>query len=289
MNEAAPALVAQIRLRANGVFVGMVATLETIPDEAPAALRPYLAALPRSSDWYFATSSAAHAVMRIDASTQSGCLIEVFTHSSPAACPRTVIRELEETARRRQCRSMMWTTADTPRTLAMESVLADLGWDPGCRLRCFGFEFAAIAKAPWVKACAGARDCRIVPWTEVTEAQRGQIRAAELSPFPQERYLEPACSVALIHGEEVAGWSIATRDSAESVYIAVLWVREDLRSRGAGGRLIAETLRRGAGAGIRSATFEVEGHRTAMLRFADRHLRPYLSTDMNIYRTWKSL
>ena len=267
----------------------MVATLETIPDHAPPALRQWLESLPRSRDWYFAMTDAACGVMRIDASTQSGCVVEVFARPSGPAHARPVLEDLESTARQRDCRGMIWSTNDSPMVSRIRPVLTGLGWDAGCHLRCFGFEFARIATAPWVQNCRDARDCEIVPWTALSAAQRARIEATDLSPFAQERYLEPACSIALVRRGEVAGWSISTRESVEAVYIASVFVAEDLRAHGAGARLIAETLRRGAAAGIRSASFEVEPHRHAMLRFAERHLLPYVSTDLNIYRTWKNL
>jgi ribosomal protein S18 acetylase RimI-like enzyme len=226
-------------------------------------------------DWFFASDGSACGVMRIDPSNQSGSIVKLTGRDGLSA----VVRELEDAAK---------TTADSPEVPEAEQTLSRLGWDPGCRLRCFGFDFASVAEAPWVRAAPAARGCSIVPWTSISSDQRSRVRALDLSPFPQERYLEPACSLALVHQGEVAGWSISTRDSNQSVYIAVIWVREDLQGRGAGASLIAETLRRGWSAGIRSATFEVEPHRTAMLRFADRHLRPYLSTDLSIYRTWKT-
>jgi len=240
---------------------------------------------PRNGDWHFASHRSSYGVMRFDSSNQSGCLVELVGTDGMDE----VVLELEDAARRRDCRSMIWTTADTADVPEVEGALAKLGWDPGCRLRCFGFEFAAVAEARWVRRMPPARGCAIVPWTSISDEQRSQVRALELSPFPQERYMEPACSLALLHQNEVAGWSISTRDSGHSVYIAVIWVREDLQARGAGASLIAETLHRAWNAGIRSATFEVEPHRTAMLRFAERHLKPYLSTDISIYRTWKCL
>ena len=255
-----------------------------------------LAQLPRAADLFLASSPQrnAFALMRIARDIQAGSLIEVFAPPSQPRAALPVLEELEQTARGRQCRSMVWTVPHTPRSEAMEPVLHELGWDQGCRLRTFTLDLSRVVEARWMQSLPRANGCEIVPWTGLSVSERETLRAgdwypASLSPFPQEPQLEPRCSLALRHGGEVAGWSVATRHGAERAYVSVLFVRPDLQGRGVGAALIAETLTSALASGLTSVVFEVEPQRTGMLRFAERRLRPYLIEENTIYRNWKML
>ena len=274
----------------------MVDTLETVPDSAPAWLRGMITQMPRTADSFLASSPErdAYGLMRIATDIRAGSLIDLFTPAARPQAARPVLKDLEQAARERDCRSLVWSVADSPRSAAMEPVLHSLGWDQGCHLRTFHMDLARVAQAPWVTAQPRSGECEIVPWMDLGAGERNELKAARwypasLSPFPQEPYIEPRCSLALRYRGEVAGWSVSTQHGPNQAYAAVIFVREDLQARGVGAALISDTLRRAASAGLESLVFEVEPQRAAMLRFADRRLRPYLIEETNIYRTWKML
>jgi GNAT superfamily N-acetyltransferase len=150
-----------------------------------------------------------------------------------------------------------------------------------------------IKQAPFLNRYTLPKKFTIFPWIELTSQERAKIKQREnglnypdeLSPFKEDR-IEDISSFGLRYQEEVVGWSIIERLMPNCVTYRVLFIKPELRSIGLGVHLfVASAHRQLADEKLTSAMFIVLAENTAMVRFVNRHITPYL-TSINSF--WKS-
>ena len=105
----------------------------------------------------------------------------------------------------------------------------------------------------WAKKSILPSAYEIFPWSELTQEERESILSRQqqspwypdvLSPFKDERIMEPATSIGLRTNGEVIGWHITHRISKDTLRYTATFVRDDLQRYGLGIALIAEAIRR---------------------------------------------
>jgi GNAT superfamily N-acetyltransferase len=183
-----------------------------------------------------------------------------------------------------------------------DRLLARRGFPPaavrGLVGRCQGRDLRA---APWVERAVLPAAFEAFPWVDLAPAERDGLREREsrapwypsvLSPFTDERRLEPLNSLGLRHRGEVVGWQINHRIAPDTIRYTAMFVRDDLQPFGLAIPLMAEAIRRHVDEGppgVDRATFVVPAEAAAMRRFVERRMRPYLSSVTDSLETVKVL
>lgn len=171
-----------------------------------------------------------------------------------------------------------------PATPAIERILAKLGWTaPETRMVVVRCSLDSIKGAPWLNRLSVPPGYEILPWVDITPAERDEIResnrcdpwiAADLNPFDFESDIEPVTSLALrVHGK-VLGWCLNHLIDGTLRYTCS-FVRKDLQSRGRVLLLYSEAVNRMPRIGISTGMWTVPVWHEGMLNFARKHMRPY--------------
>jgi GNAT superfamily N-acetyltransferase len=163
-----------------------------------------------------------------------------------------------------------------------EPILARLGWSsPRTDFVLLEGQSPQLAAIDWADRHPIAAPYRLLPWPELSEAQRDQAghldAPPELQPPADPQGLEPSICLALVHHEELVGWLIAHRTGAKSVRYSSLFVTPAHRGRARALALLNEGFRRQHAAAIATARAAIDRRNTAMLRLLKRHLGAHLS------------
>lgn len=209
--------------------------------------RPSLAALGQSPEIIAIGATAGVepvglGLAQVDQATAEGTVLSLFI--IPALQRRglgtALLEALEIVLARIGCqRGKLFYNTELPSAAAVERVLQKADWSPPRRymltarvLDQTGGEslrsFADVQLAPGFS---------VFPWTELTLQERAgleQVRASipdSVWPFHDENApLEPAISIGLRYGDEVAGWFVAHRVAPTLVRYTSLYVRESWRN-----------------------------------------------------------
>ncbi len=166
-------------------------------------------------------------------------------------------------------------------TPGLERVLCKSGFTaPAVEAVVYTFEYS-LGEAPWLRLGRLPPPLAAVPWADLSADAVAAVRAGSGTAYPA--YLdplaagppEPACSLALIAGGQVAGWCIALAAAPDALLYASLFVREDLRGVGCAGALLAASVRRHLACGIPRGVCAVRRDNPGMARLADRLFAPY--------------
>ena len=162
-----------------------------------------------------------------------------------------------------------------------EPILTRLGWSqPRTDFVLLEGRSHQLAAIDWADRFPIATPYRLLPWHQLSEKQANQARAlgapTELQPPVDQRELEPAISLALLHNDAPVGWVLAHRTGAGSVRYSSLFVATGHRSRARALSLLAEGFRRQNAAAIPTARAAIDRRSAAMLRLLKRHLGVHL-------------
>ena len=163
-----------------------------------------------------------------------------------------------------------------------EPILARLGWSsPRTDFVLLEGQSPQLAAIDWADRHPIAAPYRLLPWPELSQAQRAQVAALdtppELQPPADPQGLEPSICLALLHHEQLVGWLIAHRTGPSSVRYSSLFVSPAHRGRARALVLLSEGFRRQHAAAIPTARAAIDRRNTAMLRLLKRHLGKHLS------------
>ena len=172
--------------------------------------------------------------------------------------------------------------ATTLTTLALEPLLHKLGWrSPQLTFLLAETTAAKIAQAPWLDRRPLPASFSLVPWSDLTVADRQALQhlnaPQSLSPFNQDPQIETLNSLGLRHRGNVVGWLLTHRVAPDTIRYSTLYVAEPFQSLGRGVSLIAEGIHRQIVSSVPYCRGAVAVDNPKMLRFVDRRLRPYLS------------
>jgi GNAT superfamily N-acetyltransferase len=171
-----------------------------------------------------------------------------------------------------------------PATPAVERILSCAGWSaPTPRMLVVQCSLESVKEARWINRFRCSPGFEIIPWVDVTAAERNEIRASnaraawianDLSPFDYEADLEPVTSLALrVHGE-VRGWCL--NHLVDGVLrFTCSYGREDLRRWGCLMLLWSEAAKRMPSIGVTTAMWTMPVWHEDMVNFARKYIRPY--------------
>lgn len=165
---------------------------------------------------------------------------------------------------------------------ALEPMLQKLGWlPPEPTFLLAKTTTAAIAQAPWLLQHLLPAEFTIFPWMELTNADRLHLEQLDfptaLSPLSDLDRLEPLNSLGLRHRDRLIGWMVTHRVDPDTIRYSTLFVTPPFRFKGRGISLLAAAIERQIASSINGITFAIAPENAAMLRFARRHLQPYLT------------
>jgi GNAT superfamily N-acetyltransferase len=175
----------------------------------------------------------------------------------------------------------VWMTGK-PSIPAIEHILEKRGWKaPETRTISVRFTPEEAARTPWfqrVRLSEGR--FQIVPWSDVTVAERDEIRrsheaapwiARGLEPWRHDSYgFDPISSLGLRYGGSIVGWVINHRMSHECVRFTCSFMRQDLSRRGRILPLYTESILRLSAAGIKECTLVTPLEYSEMAQFLRR-------------------
>ena len=147
----------------------------------------------------------------------------------------------------------------------------------------------------WLKLSNNSSKYSIFYWIELTQQARESIQKKQnvspwypeiLSPFKEEKIIEPLNSLGLRLQNTIVGWIITHRINSETIRYSSLFVRKDLQSSGRAIPLLATAIKLQLEKSLaRKAVFTVVTDNSAMIKFVDKRLSPYLAS---IRQSWKS-
>ncbi|WP_169829429.1 TIGR03032 family protein [Desulfatibacillum aliphaticivorans] len=169
---------------------------------------------------------------------------------------------------------------------ALELLAKKQGWAPSKPLRVLGKSTTkSIAGAEWLNMPFPNHICELFDWGDLTEDDRRDIQERimkdpefprELSPFLEEKIIEPKISIGLRHKGQIAGWSIAHRVAPDTLQYSALYLSKELRGKDVAMPLMIEAARRRLAAKIPNALFMMDVRNEAVLKFFDKNFRPYI-------------
>lgn len=162
-----------------------------------------------------------------------------------------LLSRVESELRARSCKTaLIRYHTHAPSCPALERILAKGGW-PAARpvLTLAKIDLIITEQAKWLQHRGVSPPFALVPWLELTTEQMAQLPSfrgevpADLWP-PNEKLSPDPSSLALVRGDEVAGWLVAHRVEADSVRFTMLFVRPKWRTAANSFALCAEVARR---------------------------------------------
>lgn len=190
-----------------------------------------------------------------------------------------LVRQLETELRARGCMEVEVVYSVDEDHGLYERALAESGWAPS-EVTHYLYEMHwELHTQTWVRSYRLPPGCEIVPWADVTSADREQIRHRQekegwyppsVDPFLLEtsEQIDFACSIGLRYRGQVVGWVIGERLDPRTAYCTVAFVTPELRRTRAGPALMAEIARLQSAAGVR-ITFVDARPGSIMSRFAE--------------------
>lgn len=141
--------------------------------------------------------------------------------------------------------------SDSPGFAATEAVLRRCGWSTGMpRMRLGRFSIDRIMEMPWIRLKPGPAH-EVIPWQDVTQRQRDEIKAwpdfpSALSPFSELALQELRVSTALrVRATgKIIGWMVTHRVLPDTIRYSSLYVRPDEPVLGRGLPLLAAAISR---------------------------------------------
>jgi len=197
----------------------------------------------------------------------------------------TLVRRIETECAELQIAKLSGTyMSGQPATSAVERILARAGWSaPQLRMLVVRCSATSLKSMPWFRRLAMPPGYDIVPWVELRESEREELReshrqerwiAEELYPFDYERGIEPVTSLALrVHGK-VLGWCLNHLLDG-LLRCTCSYLRKDLQQRARGLVLWSEMIDRMSIIGVEICMWTVPAARDAMVRFNRTHVQPY--------------
>ena len=166
--------------------------------------------------------------------------------------------------------------------LALEPILRKLGWSqPNTDFLLLEGQADQLAVVPWGIDHPIAEPYQLTPWSELNHPQLQQIHQLgapeSLLPPADPRRIEPAVSLALLHSNDLVGWVLAERLSANSLRYSSFFVAEHHRGRARGPALLANAFDRQQQAAIPFARAAIAADNQPILRLLQRHLKQHLT------------
>ena len=168
----------------------------------------------------------------------------------------------------------------TESTTALEHLLGNLGWsDPSDTFLLLEGRAERLATVPWADNYPITPPYRLKAWQPHHRDQAQKLNAPlSLLAATASRTLDPNLSLALLHDNQLVGWMLADRTTPTQVRYSSLFVAAAHRSHARGLALLASAFRRQGELGPPIARAGVAPESDAMIRLAQRHLRPYLQS-----------
>lgn len=173
-----------------------------------------------------------------------------------------------------------------PDAAALEKIVARHGWLPPrlYGLRCY-FDCPAFHPKWFDKLTVAPRNIEIFPWGELTEKEREVIKHGEnqghflppLSPFNDEKNIEPINSLGLRYKGQIKGWCITERSASDTIRYQALYIDRDLHLTGLSIWLLAQSIRLQQASPIPFSLFEIHSEYIdpSWKHFIKKRLIPY--------------
>ena len=185
---------------------------------------------------------------------------------------------------------------------ALERILERRAWDaPRAVRRLYRSSLGTIRHAPLLKANALPKGFSLFDWRDLTPDERDAIRRRQdsdltgahpeaLDPFQLPDRVEERCSIGVRRDGRIAGWMIVHRLREDVMQYTSLFVQPTVHRHQVASVLLAEAIRRqihrtDASRGV----WMVDLANAPILRFIDRHLRPYVDTEADVLLVGKRL
>ena len=169
-------------------------------------------------------------------------------------------------------------------TQTLENIFKKTGWAlPQTRMLAVRCSLDSIKSAPWLNRYELPKGYEVLPWAQVTSAEREALRvsnlekpwiAPDLVPFDFEENYEPVTSVALRVNGAIVGWCL------NHVVDGILrftcsFLRRDLQRLGRIVLLYSDSVSRAPAAGLSVGMWTVPIRHAGMVNFASKHMQPY--------------
>ena len=169
-------------------------------------------------------------------------------------------------------------------TQTLENIFKKTGWAlPQTRMLVVRCSLDSIKSAPWLNRYELPKGYEVLPWAQVTSAEREALRvsnlekpwiAPDLVPFDFEENYEPVTSVALRVNGAIVGWCL------NHVVDGILrftcsFLRCDLQRLGRIVLLYSESVSRMPVGGLSVGMWTVPIKHAGMVNFARKHMQPY--------------
>ena len=169
-------------------------------------------------------------------------------------------------------------------TQTLENIFNKTGWTaPQTRMLVVRCSLDSIKSAPWLNRYALPKGYEVLPWAQVTAAEREALRvshletpwiAPDLVPFDFEENYEPVTSVALRVNGAIVGWCL-THAVEGMLRFTCAFVRKDLQRLGRLLLLWDEVVARMPQAGCSVGMWTIHLSSKGMVDFASKHMQPY--------------
>ena len=169
-------------------------------------------------------------------------------------------------------------------TQTLENIFNKTGWTaPQTRMLVVRCSLDSIKSAPWLNRYALPKGYEVLPWAQVTTAEREALRvsnlekpwiAPDLVPFDFEENYKPVTSVALRVNGAIVGWCL-THAVEGMLRFTCAFVRKDLQRLGRLLLLWDEVVARMPHAGCTVGMWTIRLSSKSMVDFARKHMQPY--------------
>jgi len=169
-------------------------------------------------------------------------------------------------------------------TQTLENIFNKTGWAaPQTRMLVVRCSLDSIKSAPWLNRYALPKGYEVLPWAQVTTAEREALRtsnlekpwiAPDLLPFDFEENYEPVTSVALKFNGAIVGWCL-NHVVDEMLRFTCSFLRRDLQRLGRIVLLYSDSVCRMPAAGLSIGMWTVPIKHAGMVNFARKHMQPY--------------
>ena len=175
-----------------------------------------------------------------------------------------------------------------PTTLALERLLQRCSWTSPLPRRLICKTTAEkIIKAPWIHKYCFPHSYEIFSWKEITAKERLAIFQQQkkqlwiprdLIPPKHDEHLESLNSIGLRYQGQVVGWVLTERINPNTISYNSMFVRQELQKMGRGINLVAHAIQLQLKANIPMSICAVWLTNKPMIRFVQKHMKPYLTS-----------
>lgn len=169
-------------------------------------------------------------------------------------------------------------------TSQLESLLRKTGWqEPKVISRYYRCPLAQVRQCKWLSRFTLPRKYRLLSWrqleTEPTVWEQWEGLEEEgysryFRPHNDTATLEQDCSLILMEGSKVIGWSLVDREVPSTMLYRALYIREPYRKRGLGPALLAQTAKRMLATDADYVTMQISAENLPMQKFVQRLIIP---------------